>query len=300
MTRTLAVPATRPKTVIGVFSSRLLRSPTGTVGLFIVATVLIVAALGPSLAPLNPLEQNLTGRLKPPLWVNAAGQVHYLGTDQLGRDVLSRIIAGSRVSILVAAGAVPISAVLGTLLGVLSGYIGGRVDELLMRLVDIQLALPFMLLILAVVAVLGPGLLNMILVLGMTGWAHYTKLVRGDVLSIRHREFILAARALGAGGGRIMARHVLPNVLSPVIVLITLSVPRVIVAEASLSFLGLGIQPPTPSWGGMLSQGREFIWNSWWLSTFSGLAISLTVLGVNLLGDWLRDELDPRLRQSGQ
>lgn len=261
--------------------------------------VLLTAVFADFLAPLDPLEQSLVDRLKPPMWVGMRGEVHYLGTDQLGRDVLSRLIFGSRVSILVAIGAVPISASLGLLVGILSGYLGGRLDEILMRLADIQLALPFILLILAVIAVLGPSLLNMIVVLGVTGWAHYAKLVRGDTLSVRQRDFILAAKAVGVRAGRIMLRHILPNILSPVIVLVTLSVPRVIIAEASLSFLGLGIQPPTPSWGGMLSQGRQYIWNAWWLSTFPGILISLTVLGVNMLGDWLRDELDPRLRHSG-
>ncbi len=265
-----------------------------------VAAVIIVALVAPYIAPLDPYEQTLTSRLKPPMWVDEVGRTHWLGTDQLGRDVLSRLILGSRISLLVAVSAVPISALVGTLTGLVSGYVGGRLDELIMRLVDIQLALPFILLILAVIAVLGPSLLNMIIVLGVTGWAQYARLVRGETLSIRRREFILATRALGASDVSIMFRHVLHNVISPVIVLVTLSVPRVIVAEASLSFLGLGIQPPTPSWGGMLSQGREYMWNAWWLSTFAGLFISTTVLGINMLGDWIRDELDPHLRHVGR
>jgi len=271
-------------------------STSGTLGFVIMTVAVLGALLAPWVSPHNPLVQDINQRLQPPLWVNAQGERYLLGTDQLGRDVLSRLIYGSRVSLLVAFTSVPLSALLGVLLGLISGYHLGFADEFLMRLVDIQLAIPFILLALAVMAVLGPSLPNLIIVLTVTTWVHYAKLVRGEVLSVRERDFVTAAFALGATHSRIILRHILPNILSTVIVLTTLNLPRMIIAEAGVSFLGLGIQPPTPSWGGMLSEGQEYVWTAWWLSTLAGLTISLTVLGANLLGDWLRDALDPRLR----
>ncbi|MFW6116314.1 MAG: ABC transporter permease [bacterium] len=282
---------------MSVLGRHLIRSPLGLAGCVVVVMTALTAVFAPFIAPCDPLKPDLVARLKPPMWEDDAGEVHVLGTDQLGRDVLSRIIFGSRVSLLVALGVVPISSILGVSVGLISGYVGGILDDVLMRLGDIQLSLPFMLLVLAVVAAVGPSLRNVILILGIVGWVRYAKLVRGEVLSLREREFILAARSIGAGTGRIVFRHLLPNVMSPAVVLVTLAIPQIIVAEAGLSFLGLGIQPPTPSWGEMLSAGREYIWTAWWLSTFAGIAISIVVLGANMLGDWVRDEMDPRVRR---
>jgi len=260
----------------------------------IMAILILVAIFAPWISPYDPYDQDLTQRLKPPLSANLNGGHYWLGTDQVGRDVLSRLIHGSRISLLVGMTVVPMSLVLGSTLGLISGYRGGITDEIIMRLVDIQMAIPFTVLALAVLAVFGPSLVNLILVLGITGWVNYAKLIRGEVLSVRKREFISSAQAIGCSHLRIIIRHILPNVGSVLIVWSTLAFPRVIMSEAGLSFLGLGIQPPAPSWGGMLSNGRDFVWTAWWLSVFSGLAISVTVLGSNLLGDWLRDILDPR------
>lgn len=271
-------------------------TPGGLVGIATMTFVLLAAVLAPWVSPFGPNEGELTGRLQPPLSETPDGRLHLLGTDQIGRDVLSRIIYGSRVSLLVGFTAVPISMVLGSAVGLVSGYRLGVVDEIFMRLADIQLAIPFIVLALAVLAVLGPSLLNLIIALGVTSWVHYARLVRGEVLSVRQREFVLAAEAMGASHWRTVRHHILPNVSATIVIWSTILLPRLIMAEAGLSFLGLGIQPPTPSWGGMISQGREYVWTAWWLSTFSGMAISVTVLGANLMGDWLRDALDPRLR----
>lgn len=274
----------------------LILTPSGIIGLSIMTAIVLATVLAPWISPYDPVQQDINQRLRPPLWVNEAGGRHFLGTDQLGRDVLSRLIYGSRVSLVVGFTAVPLSALIGTLVGVVSGYTSGLVDEVLMRLVDIQLAIPFILLALAVMAVLGPNLLNLIIVLAVTTWVHFAKLIRGEVLSVRERDFVVAALALGASHARIMRLHILPSIVSSITVLTTLNLPRTIITEAGVSFLGLGIQPPTPSWGGMLSEGQEYVWTAWWLSTLAGLAISITVLGANLLGDWVRDALDPRIR----
>jgi peptide/nickel transport system permease protein len=219
-----------------------------------------------------------------------------LGCDHLGRDIRSRLIYGSRVSLVVGITAVLISGLLGVSLGLVAGYHGGRLDALIMRLVDVQLAFPFILLAITVVAVLGPGLRNVIIVLGVAGWMYYARVVRGQVLALKEKEFVAAARALGAPTRLIIPRHVLPNVLTPVIIVATFAVATNVITEASLSFLGLGVEPRIPSWGSMLSDGRAYIGRAWWLTTFPGLAILVTVLSINLLGDWLRDRLDPRLR----
>jgi len=271
-------------------------NPSGALGVLIVTAVVLAAVFAQWVSPFDPLAQDINQRLKPPLWAEPGTAPHLLGTDELGRDVLGRLIFGARVSLVVALCSVPLSALLGSVVGLTSGYHLGLVDEVLMRVVDIQLAVPFILLVLAVMAVLGPSLRNLIVVLAATTWVHFAKLVRGEVLTLRQREFVVAARAAGATTARVVRGHVLPNVIPTIIVLTTLYVPRMIIAEASLSFLGLGIQPPTPSWGGMLSEGREYIWTAWWASTFPGVAISVTVLGANLMGDWLRDALDPHLR----
>ncbi len=274
---------------------RLARRRTALVGLGVVVIVLLAALFAPWLSPFDPLEQDINQRLKEPGWQTAAGRIHVLGTDHLGRDILARVIFGSRIALVVGLSAVLISGVLGMAIGLVAGYFGGKVDDFFMRLADIQLAFPFILLAIAVIAVRGPTLFNIILVIGVSSWVVYARVVRGEVLSIREREFVQAAIALGSRDGRVVVRHVLPNAFTPWLVVATLDMARVIVIESALSFLGLGVQPPTPTWGGMLADGRVYLSTAWWLATFPGLAIFITVLGINLLGDGLRDTLDPRL-----
>lgn len=274
---------------------RLARRRTAVFGLGVVIIVLLAALFAPWLAPFDPLEQDINQRLKEPGWQTAEGRVHVLGTDHLGRDILARVIFGSRIALLVGLSAVLISGVLGMAIGLVSGYFGGKVDDFFMRLADIQLAFPFILLAIAVIGVLGPSLRNIIIVIGVSSWVVYARVVRGEVLSIREREFVQAAIALGSRDGRVLVRHVLPNAFTPWLVVATLDMARVIVIESALSFLGLGVQPPTPTWGSMLADGRVYLSTAWWLATFPGLAILVTVLGINLLGDGLRDTLDPRL-----
>jgi peptide/nickel transport system permease protein len=275
--------------------SRLIRRRTALFGLVVVAAVVAAAVFAPLLSPVDPLEQDIGQRLEPPGWRDAAGQLHPLGTDQLGRDILARVIHGSRIALLVGVAAVAISGLVGLGIGLVSGYVGGRVDDLFMRLADIQLAFPFILLAIAVIGVLGPSLTNIIVVIGVSSWVVYARVVRSEVLSIREREFVQAAIAMGGAHSRILVRHVLPNAFAPWLVVATLDMARVIVIESALSFLGLGVQPPTPTWGGMLADGRVYLSTAWWLATFPGVAILITVLGINLLGDGLRDTLDPRL-----
>lgn len=258
--------------------------------------VLILAAtFAPQLAPHDPAKQDLRARLTPPAWSVDGSSSHPLGTDQLGRDILSRVIYGTRISLLVGLSVVVLAGILGTLLGLLAGFIGGRVDTMIMRAVDVFLAFPFLLLAIIFMAMLGASLGNIILVLAITGWVEYARVVRSQVLSVRELEYIIAARALGAHSIPIMLKHVLPNVIATVIVIGSMQLGTVIIAEASLTFLGLGIPPSIPTWGAMLATGREYFVLAWWLATFPGLAIVLTVLAVNFLGDWLRDVFDPTL-----
>ena len=275
---------------------RLARRRTALFGLAVVVAVVLAAVFAPWLTPFDPLEQDINQRLKEPGWRNAAGEVHPLGTDHLGRDILARVIFGARIALVVGLSAVLISGVLGMIIGLVAGYFGGKVDDFFMRLADIQLAFPFILLAIAVIGVLGPSLRNIIIVIGVSSWVVYARVVRGEVLSIRERDFVQAAIALGSRDGRILLRHILPNAFTPWLVVATLDMARVIVIESGLSFLGLGVQPPTPTWGGMLADGRVYLSTAWWLATFPGLAILVTVLGINLLGDGLRDTLDPRLK----
>jgi peptide/nickel transport system permease protein len=258
--------------------------------------VLLAALFAPLVSPFDPLEQDIGQRLREPGWQDAQGHLHPLGTDHLGRDILSRIVFGSRIALVVGLAAVAISGLLGMFIGLIAGYFGGRVDDFLMRLADIQLAFPFILLAIAVIGVLGPSLRNIIIVIGVSSWVVYARVVRGEVLSIREREYVQAAIALGSQHWRVLRHHVLPNTFTPWLVVATLDMARVIVIESALSFLGLGVQPPTPTWGGMLADGRVYLSTAWWLATFPGLAILITVLGINLFGDGLRDTLDPRLK----
>lgn len=254
------------------------------------------ALAAPQIAPWDPGRQMLTKRLRPPAWQTRGLWEHPLGTDHLGRDILSRIVHGGRISLGVGLSAVTLSCLIGVSLGLVAGFYGGRADALIMRVVDVFLAIPYILLAMGVVFALGPSLLNVILVMAVTRWVQFARVVRADVLSIREREFVSGARARGNRSGRLLLRHVLPNALTPIIVVATLELAFMIIYESALSFLGLGVQPPTPTWGWMLADGRNYLATAWWLATLPGLAIMLTVLAVNLLGDWLRDTLDPRLK----
>ncbi|MDQ3809231.1 MAG: ABC transporter permease [Chloroflexota bacterium] len=265
-------------------------------GLTLVSAFALAAALGPLIAPHDPLAQDIARRLKPPGYVDATGQVFVLGSDGLGRDILSRLIMGARVSLVVGLGGALLSAALGTTVGLTAGYFGDWWDALIMRVADVWQAIPFTVLAIAVVVVLGPSLPNLVLVLGATSWVSYARVVRAETLAQRHGDLVMAARVMGASHARILARHVLPRVAPGVVVLGSLLVASMILFEASLSFLGLGVQPPTPSWGNMVLDGVEPIRAAWWVACFPGLAILLAVMGINLLGDWLRDMLDPRLR----
>jgi len=276
---------------------RSLRRGTGALlGAGLLLVMLLGAILAPLVSPHDPVQAEITQRLRPPVWTERGTAENLLGTDQLGRDVLSRTIHGSRISLLVGITAVLISGSLGVFLGLISAFQGGRVDALIMRVADVQLAFPFILLAIAVVAVVGGGLLNVILILGVTGWVSYGRVVRSQVLSVKEKEYVEAARALGSRALVLVVRHILPNVMTPVIVLATFNVASYMVAEASLTFLGLGVQPAIPSWGIMLADGREYMRAGWWMAIFPGLALMLTVLSINLVGDWLREYLDPRLR----
>lgn len=278
----------------GVTLSQLLQSGTATIGAAIVLVVIAVAVFAPVLSPHDPLQQDILNRLQAPAWEQSGSSKHLLGTDTLGRDLLSRILYGSRISLLVGIAAVVLSGGFGITLGLVSGYYGRRVDSLLGRIAEIQLSIPFLVLAISVVAIIGPSLVNLIIVLAVTTWVLYFRVVRGEVLSVREEEYVAAAGVIGGSNLRIIIKHILPNVSASIIVIGTLLVANMIIFEASLSFLGLGVPRPAPAWGRMVADGREYIGTAWWISTFPGLAILFTVLGVNLLGDWLRDTLDPK------
>ena len=264
-------------------------------GIVILLGVFLVAVFAPVLAPYDPEHVDIRNRLKPPTWQIAKGK-HFLGTDNVGRDVLSRLIYGSRISLFVGISTVIIGGVVGTLLGITAGFLRGKTETGIMALVDIQLAFPAVLFAVAIMAVLGSSLRNVILVLSLTSWAAYCRVARGQTLSLREKEFVEAARAAGTGNGRTLLRHILPNAISPLIVLASFGVAISIINEASLSFLGVGVPPTVPTWGGMLGEGREYIRIAWWLTTFPGIALMLTVFAVNVVGDFIRDYLDPRMR----
>lgn len=278
------------------FLRALLRSRKALFGIAVVLLIVAAAIFSPVLAPYDPHMQALADRLLPPLSSAAGGHVHMLGTDHLGRDILSRLVFGARISLLVGVSASVVAGTLGVLLGLVAGYFGGRVDDAIMRLSDVQLALPYILIAMSVLAIVGSSVFNVILVLSGTQWVTYARVVRSSVLSVREQEYILAAKTLGCSNARIILRHIAPNVFAPVIVIATFSVAQTIVAESALSFLGLGVPTSVPSWGGMLADGRTYLVVAWWLVTIPGLAICTTVMGVNLFGDWLRDYFDPKLR----
>ena len=275
---------------------RLLRLRWGLAAAAVLLLIVLVTLLAPWIAPHDPLSVNIRHRLGPPAWMEGGVRAHLLGTDPVGRDLLSRMIYGGRVSLLVGVSAVILSATIGVLLGLAAGYFGARIDWTIMTVVNVMLTFPFVLLALAVIAVLGPSLINMIAVLGVAGWPIYARVIRAETLALREREFVTAGRALGMSHLRLIFRQILPNLVSAIVVIATLQVAQVIVLESFLSFLGLGVQPPTPAWGNMLGEGRLYMLNSWWIATFPGLAIFLTTLAINLLGNALRDWLDPHMK----
>jgi len=267
-------------------------NPVTLVGVGIVVTLVALAVVGPFVTPGDPFEQQLDQRLEPP------SSSHLLGTDQLGRDQFTRMIYGARISLGLAVAVTAVRLLIGTVVGLVAGYVGGRVDGALMRIVDILLAFPGIVLALVIAGILGPSLTNVMVALAVVGWSSYARVVRGSVLSLKEREFVKAARLMGVSRSRIAVRHLLPNVISPVVVLATLDIGGVVLATAGLSFLGLGAQPPTPEWGTMLASGRSYLLDAWWIVNVPGLAVVITVLGFNLLGDGLRDALDPKQEAS--
>jgi peptide/nickel transport system permease protein len=280
----------------------LLQARYPVVALFILGIVILLAIFAGQLAPKDPNRRDIFVILKPPLSLNDEGQMEFiLGTDQIGRDVLSRLIFGARISLAVGVIAVGFGGLVGTLLGVLAGYLGGRVDDVIMRLADIQLAFPFILFAIMILSVLGEGVLNLVLILGIGQWVVYARVARAETLAQRENDYVVAVRALGASEARIMMHEILPNIFAPLIVIASFNVAGVILSEASLSFLGLGVPPSVPTWGAMLADSRDqLLGGFWWLAVFPGVAIMLTVVSINVLGDWLRDFLDPRLRGSGR
>lgn len=283
----------RPSVALGR-AKRLLRGPLFDLAIIF---IFIVMALFPGmLAPYDPVEQNLAARLAPPVWQSGGSPTHLLGTDHLGRDILSRIIFGARISLIVAVFALIVGGGLGTVLGVVAGFLGGKVDIILMRFADATLSFPVVLLAILLAVTMGSGLISVAVAASVVLWVRVARVVRGDVLSVKARDFVTAASVIGASKVHIMRTHILPNILNTVIVMAGFQIGWIILLEAILSFLGAGIPPPTPAWGYMTADGRNYITTAWWISTFPGLAIFLVVLALNRLGDWLRDSLDPRLQ----
>jgi peptide/nickel transport system permease protein len=289
---TLALPEAPTRPAAGARGRRLPLLPIG-----IIATFIVVAALAPLLSPASPYEQSLRHRFTPPAWEDGGAWAHPLGTDRLGRDMLARIMYGARVSLAAGVLTVLLASAFGAAVGLVAGYYGGRVDAVLMRMTDATMSFPVILLALILAVTVGPSFFNVVLAIGVILWARYARVIRGEVLTLMELDFIAQARIAGAGAGRIITRHLAPNTLNTLVVLVTLQIGYVIIVEASLSFLGAGIPPPTPAWGSMIAEGRDFVTSAWWVSLLPGLAILLVVLAFNLLGDWLRDTLDPKLRQ---
>ncbi|MCC7369398.1 MAG: ABC transporter permease [Chloroflexi bacterium] len=271
------------------------RNPTILIGGALLVLLIAAAVLAPVLAPANPTQPGFSTRVRPPAILGTASGF-VLGSDNLGRDILSRLLYGAQFSLMLAGVSVVLSGLIGVTAGLISGYVGGRTDDIIMRVVDVQLAFPIILLAIAIVAVVGRSFGALIGVLALSGWVIYARTVRANVLSLKELDYVGAARALGAGDGRIVTCHILPNTLAPIIVVATVQLATMLLLESGLSFLGLGLEPPTPSWGRMLAEGRDYLSNAWWISTMPGIAISLAVLGANLLGDGIRDLLDPNLR----
>lgn len=298
MSATTIEPVQSGRKVTGLenFRRRLLKSKPGTVGLMVVLLVILTAIFANQLAPKDPERIDLLVKLKPP-WFMAGGSPEYLlGTDSLGRDILSRLIYGTRISLMVGFTSILLGAGIGTTLGMLAGYFSGRTDTIISWLINIQLSFPFILLALFIMAAYGGGLTTLIIVLAIGTWVRYARVMRGRVLSVKEETFVTAAVASGISLRRILMRHIFPNSLSPIIVIASFTMAETILAEAGLSFLGLGVDPSIPSWGQMLADGRDYIQSAWWIALIPGLAITVVVLGINLFGDWLRDYLDPRLK----
>ena len=268
----------------------------GLAAALVLLLIILVSLAAPWLAPYSPVEVDIQHRLGPPAWMEGGKTDHWLGTDQIGRDLLSRMIYGGRVSLLIGVTAVALSSTIGVLLGLAAGYFGAKIDWTIMTLINVMLTFPFVLLALAVIAVLGPSLPNMILVLGVAGWPIYARVIRAETMALRERDFVVAGRALGMSHARIIFGQIFPNLVSAITVLATLQIAQVIVLESFLSFLGLGVQPPTPAWGNMLGDGRVYMLNSWWIAAFPGAAIFITTLAINLMGNALRDWLDPHMK----
>ena len=289
-------PLRRNRKTYEKFLHRLGQARTGVIGLGMVCFVLALAFLAPFISPQDPLEQDLHARLKPPFWDEKTDPKYLLGTDQVGRDLLSRLIYGSRISLSVGFLTMSFSAILGITLGILAGFYRGLLDSVISNCVNIMMSFPYILLAISVMAATGPGYKNLIMVLGFTGWPIYTRLIRAEVIELKNRDFVTAARALGGRNSGVILKHILPNLASSIIVLSTFELARMIIRESFLSFLGLGVQPPMASWGGMLAEGRSYMLNLWWLAAIPGSAIFFTTLGINLMGDGLRDWLDPHTR----
>lgn len=292
----MSAVAARPARGRGLLTD-LRRDPSGLAAALFLALLVLVALAGPALLPRSPAAVDLSIRLLPPAWLPRGRWDHLLGTDHLGRDVLVRMVAGARVSLLVASLVVLVAGGFGTLMGGIAGYAGGRADALIMRVVDVQVAFPGLLLALLMLAVVGPSLATVVIVLSFSGWMIFARLTRGLVLSLRHAPHVEAAEVLGCSPVRVLARHILPNLAAPLLTLAVLEFAHMILAEAALSFLGVGIQPPETSWGLDLAAGRNYVVRAWWLVTFPGLAIALTVFAVNLLASWLRLVADPFERE---
>jgi peptide/nickel transport system permease protein len=295
--QTAAAPAKKKNGKWSKVGKRFIKNPWALTGMVLVLLTVVSALFAPWIAPNEPDQADLRSRLAAPSWMDESGKAtNLLGADQVGRDLLSRIIYGARISLMVGILSVAISMVIGVILGLIAGFYGKWLDDFIMRTADVQLAFPFILFAIIIMAIFGPGLWKLIIVLGLSNWVGFARLVRGQVMSVKEMEYVQAARAIGGTDFRIIRKHVLPNVASSIIVLATLNVAVNILLEASLTFIGLGVDPSIPAWGSMLADGRNYVDTAWWVATFPGFAIMLTVLGFNLLGDWLRDELDPNLR----
>lgn len=273
------------------------KNPAGVAGMILVLLSISAALFSQWIVPFDPAKASLTSRLAPPSWADETGEsVFFLGADQVGRDLFSRIIYGAKISLMVGFFGVLISLVIGTILGLVAGYFGKWLDDFIMRVADIQLAFPFILFAIVIMSVLGTGIWKIIIILGLTYWVGFARLIRGEVISLKEQEYIHAAKAIGGTTFTIIRKHILPNVMSSILVLGTMYIAEFILLEASLTFLGLGVDPTIPSWGGMLADSRNYVTTAWWTATFPGIAIMLTVLGFNLLGDWLRDKFDPNMK----
>jgi peptide/nickel transport system permease protein len=290
----LQIPRYTERTMAGRMIRSLRQRPIRALGPIILSLIVLGALLAPVISAHDANAASFELRLKPPFWMESGSTTYFLGTDQLGRDIWARILYGARISLLIGLLAMLVAGPGGVFLGLISGYQGGLVDTLVMRLADGQLAFPAILLAITIIAVLGRSLVILILVLGLTKWVVYARVARAEVLRLKATDYVVASRAVGASRARTLFRHILPNLLTPVIVLASFSVAEMILAEASLSFLGLGVPPPTPSLGGMISDGRDYLANAWWVATWPGLAVLITVLAINFTGDWLTEVLHPR------